>query len=66
MKLRRTSREPLEAQHFVNEHIASGLSGLISEAVQVTVVVPTGKQKPEGGLQLTVALPQLSVAVGGV
>ena len=50
----------------VNEHIASGLSGLISEAVQVTVVVPTGKQKPEGGLQLTVALPQLSVAVGGV
>ena len=50
----------------VNEHIESGLSGLISEAVQVTVVVPTGKQKPEGGLQLTVALPQLSVAVGDV
>ena len=48
----------------VNEHVASGLSGLLSEAVHVTVVVPTGKQVPDGGEQLTVALPQLSVAVG--
>jgi hypothetical protein len=50
----------------VNEQLESGLSGLESEAVQVTVVVPAGKQKPEGGEQTTVALPQLSVAVGDV
>lgn len=50
----------------VKEQVLSGLSGLVSEAVQVTVVVPGGKQKPDGGEQLTVALPQLSVAVGGV
>ena len=47
----------------VNMQSASGLSGLASVAVQVTVVVPTGKQVPEGGAQVTVALPQLSVAV---
>jgi hypothetical protein len=35
-----------------------------SVAVQVTVVVPTGKQEPEGGLQVTVAPEQLSVAAG--
>jgi hypothetical protein len=50
----------------VNEQLVSGLSGLVSEAVQVTVVVPGGKQKPDAGEQTTVALPQLSVAVGGV
>jgi hypothetical protein len=48
----------------VNEQLESGLSGLSSEAVQVTVVVPDGKQVPDGGEQVTVALPQLSVAVG--
>jgi len=48
----------------VNEQLESGLSGLSSEAVQVTVVVPGGKQVPDAGEQLTVALPQLSVAVG--
>ena len=37
-----------------------------SVAVQVTVVVPTGKHAPDGGAQITVALPQLSIAVGGV
>jgi len=35
-----------------------------SVAVQVTVVVPTGKGEPDGGLQTTVA-EQLSEAVGG-
>ena len=34
-----------------------------SVAVQVTVVTPTGKQVPEGGLQTTVTPGQLSVAV---
>ena len=37
-----------------------------SVAVQVTVVVPTGKPDPEAGTQTTVALPQLSVPVGVV
>jgi hypothetical protein len=50
----------------VNEQLVSGLSGLVSIAVQVTVVVPGAKQVPDGGEQVTVALPQLSVAVGGV
>jgi hypothetical protein len=45
-------------------HALSGLSELSSEAVQVTVVVPTGKHVPEGGEQLTVTLPQLSLAEG--
>jgi hypothetical protein len=31
--------------------------------VQETVVVPTGKEEPEGGVQVTV--PQVTVAVGG-
>ena len=35
-----------------------------SVAVQVTVVVPVGKQEPEGGLQITVMPGQLSEAVG--
>jgi hypothetical protein len=48
----------------VNEQLLSGLSGLVSEAVQVTVVVPGGKQKPDGGEHATLTLPQLSVAVG--
>src|ERR1041384_2741771 len=34
-----------------------------SVAVQVTVVTPTGKQEPEGGLQTTVTPGQLSLAV---
>jgi hypothetical protein len=33
------------------------------DAVQVTVVVPTGKNDPDAGLQVTV--PQLTVVVGG-
>ena len=35
----------------------------VSVAVQVTVVVPTGKQDPEGGLHATVTPGQLSLAV---
>ena len=34
-----------------------------SVAVQVTVVTPTGKQLPEGGVQTTVTPGQLSLAV---
>src|SRR6266852_2809633 len=34
-----------------------------SVALQETVVVPTGKGEPEGGVQTTVGVPQLSVAV---
>ena len=37
----------------------------VSVAVQVTVVVPTGKQDPDGGLQLAVTPGQLSLATGG-
>jgi hypothetical protein len=33
-------------------------------ALQVTVVVPTGKLAPEGGVQITLCRPQLSEAVG--
>jgi hypothetical protein len=36
----------------------------VSVAVQVTVVVPTGKIDPDGGLQTTDCTPQLSVAAG--
>jgi hypothetical protein len=36
----------------------------VSVAVQVTVVVPTGKQDPDGGLQLAVTPGQLSLATG--
>ena len=39
---------------------------LASVAVQVTVVVPTGKQVFGGGAHITVAPGQLSVAVGVV
>jgi hypothetical protein len=39
---------------------------LVSVAVQVTVVVPTAKQVPDTGAQLTVAPGQLSLAVGVV
>ena len=37
-----------------------------SFAVQVTVVVPTGKQVPEAGKQLAVGFGQLSRGVGVV
>ena len=36
----------------------------VSVAVQVTVVVPTGRADPEGGEQLVVTPGQLSAAVG--
>lgn len=36
----------------------------VSVAVQVTVVVPTGKAEPEGGLQATVTPGQLSLGTG--
>jgi hypothetical protein len=37
----------------------------LSVAVQTTVVVPTEKEEPEEGEQLTVTSGQLSEAVGG-
>jgi hypothetical protein len=46
----------------VNWHCAMLL--LESVAVQVTVVVPTLKQVPDGGAQLSVAPGQLSETVG--
>ena len=47
-------------------HVVSGLFGLASLAVQVTVVTPTAKVEPEAGVQEAVAPEQLSVGVGGV
>jgi hypothetical protein len=35
-----------------------------SVAVQTTVVVPSANEEPEGGVQLAVAPPQLSLAAG--
>jgi hypothetical protein len=37
-----------------------------SVAVQVTVVLPTGKEEPDGGKQITTPPGQLSVAVASV
>jgi hypothetical protein len=45
----------------VKEHIA--VLPLPSVAVQLTVVTPTGNVAPDGGLQTTVGVPKLSVAV---
>jgi hypothetical protein len=45
----------------VNVHIAIFIDA--SFAVQVTVVVPTGKQNPEGGEQVAVAPGQLSLTI---
>src|ERR1041385_767286 len=47
----------------LKEQVASG--GVPFEAVQVTVVVPLGKAKPEAGTQVTVGVGHPS-AVGGV
>ena len=48
----------------VNEQVA--VLDDVSVAVQVTVVVPTGKVDPEAGEQLAVAPGQLSFATGVV
>jgi hypothetical protein len=48
----------------VNEQLF--VLALASVAVQVTVVVPTAKQVPDAGAQLTVGFGQLSLAVGVV
>ena len=51
----------------VNVHVPSGLFAETSDAVQVTVVAPTGKVDPDAGTQLTVTTPgQLSDPVGVV
>ena len=36
----------------------------VSVTVHVTVVIPTGKQVPDGGIQLTDCTPQLSLPDG--
>jgi hypothetical protein len=46
----------------VNEQLAVRADA--SVAVQLTVVVPSGKVEPEAGVQLVVTPGQLSVAVG--
>ncbi len=47
----------------VNVHVA--VLPEASVAVQVTVVMPVGKQEPDGGLQAKVTPGQLSETVGG-
>ena len=47
----------------VNEHV--DVLPEASVAVQVTVVVPTGKVEPEAGEHAVVTIGQLSEAVGG-
>jgi hypothetical protein len=46
-----------------NEQVPSGLFGDASDAVQVTVVVPTGNVEPDAGTHAIVAPGQLSEAV---
>jgi len=36
----------------------------VSVAMQVTVVVPSGNAEPEGGVQATLRIAQLSLAAG--
>ena len=36
----------------------------VSVAVQVTVVIPSGKALPDGGVHTTLTTPQLSVTLG--
>ena len=46
----------------VNEHVARSPETLLTS--QVTVVAPSGKLEPEGGLQAEVSIAQLSFEVG--
>ena len=48
----------------VNMQVAFGLSGDVSIAVQVTVVVPTAKNVPDAGVHVVVTPGQLSEAIG--
>ena len=50
----------------VKVHVVFGLFGDASEAVHVTVVVPTGKVEPDAGAHETVTPGQLSAPVGVV
>jgi len=49
----------------VTLNVQEALLPAASVAVQVTVVVPTGKNDPEGGLQFATTPGQLSLAVAG-
>jgi len=49
----------------VNENEQVAVLPAVSVAVHVTVVDPTGKHEPAGGLQTTTTPGQLSDAVGG-
>lgn len=49
---------------IIKEQVALPLPAFEPVAVQVTVVVPTGKAEPDGGAQTTVAPGQLSTTVG--
>lgn len=55
-------KQPLKTA-TVNEQLA--VLPLVSVAVQVTVVEPTGKVEPLPGVQLVVTPGQLSEATGG-
>lgn len=48
----------------VKEHVALPPPALELVATQVTVVDPTGKAEPDGGVQMTLAPGQLSTTVG--
>ena len=51
----------LSTMRTVNAH--TSVLPLVSVAVQVTVFVPLGRKTPEGGLHVSDASPQLSVAL---
>ena len=55
----------LVGQRTVTVNVQQLVLPALSDAQQVTVVVPTGKLKVGGGLQATEASAQLSDAAGG-
>jgi hypothetical protein len=48
----------------VTEKLQAAVLPEVSVAVQATVVTPGGKAEPEGGVQMTLCMPQSSVTVG--
>jgi hypothetical protein len=55
----------VHASATVTVKLHDAMLPLVSVAVQLTVVVPTGKVEPEAGLHTTVVPGQLSLVVGG-
>jgi hypothetical protein len=54
----------VQASATVTVKLHEAVLPLVSDAVQLTGVVPTGKVEPEAGLQVKVAPGQLSLTVG--